>query len=255
MNKYSRSSIYIFLFLLSFGIISAQVPDKFTNLTVLPKEITKKNLVDVMRSFSSSLGVRCNFCHAGKEGINDPKSLSEIDFASDKIPAKDIARVMMKMTGYINNDQLPLIKEKGHIHKVRCVTCHKGMEHPPEPLQEILYEEYESGGVEAAMKKYAELREKYYGGYAYDFTFNPLSSFSEDLIEANKSSDLIKFLKEYKDKYDSDSWNAYLEIGKAYESEMKYDEAEMNYNKALEISPDNGNVMWYYKKLKEKMNK
>ena len=147
MNKLQKISLYIVVFLVSLSITSAQIPDKFTNLTILPKEIGKKDLVDVMRNFASSLGVRCYFCHAGKEGIDEPRALSEYDFASDKIPAKDIARVMMKMTGYINNDQLPLIKEKGHIDKVSCVTCHKGMEHPPEPLEEILYNQFEKGGI------------------------------------------------------------------------------------------------------------
>ena len=200
MNKPKSYFIYMVVFFIALNVASAQIPDKFTNLTVLPKEMGKKDLIDVMKNFTSSLGVRCDFCHAGKEGIDDPKSLAEMDFASDKIPAKDITRVMMKMTGFINNDQLPLIKEKGHIHKVSCVTCHKGMEHPPEPLQEILYEQFEKDGIEAAANKYNELRDKYYGGFAYDFTFNSLDVFADDLIEAGKGEEAIKFFKTYLDK-------------------------------------------------------
>jgi hypothetical protein len=39
----------------------AQVPDEFTNLTVFPKDIGKRELIGAMRSFSGALGARCNF--------------------------------------------------------------------------------------------------------------------------------------------------------------------------------------------------
>ena len=251
MNEHKNYFIYAVVFLISLNIISAQIPDKFTNLTLLPKEIDKDHLIDVMKNFTSALGVRCNFCHAGKEGIDDPKSLSDIDFASDKIPAKDITRVMMKMTHLINTDQLTQIKEKEHIDKINCVTCHKGMEHPPKPLEDILKRQAEKNGIEAAVKKYDELREKYYGGFVYDFTFNSLDAFTENLIQSGKSSDVVAFFNAYLDKYDKNSWNAYFEIGKAYAGEKKYEEAKKNLDKALEISPDNGMVKWFYGRLKQ----
>lgn len=40
-----------------------KVPDKFTNLKVLPKDIGKDDLVTTMRMFARSLGLRCNPCH------------------------------------------------------------------------------------------------------------------------------------------------------------------------------------------------
>ena len=255
MRKVIFYPIYILLFFILLNSVSAQIPDKFTNLTVLPKDMSKKDLVDAMKNFTSSLGVRCTFCHAGKEGINDPKGLEEIDFASDKIPAKDITRVMMKMTHSINTEQLTQIQEKQHIDKVECITCHKGMEEPPKPLENILTRQFEKNGVDAALNKYNELREKYYGGFVYDFTFRPLSAFADKLIEAGKSTELINFLTDYMDKYDKNSWNAYLEIGKAYASVKNYDEAKKNYDKALEISPDNDYIKWFYSKLKEEMSK
>ena len=46
------------------GSASAQIPDKFTNLKVLPKKIAKDDLISTMRQFSIGLGVRCNHCHA-----------------------------------------------------------------------------------------------------------------------------------------------------------------------------------------------
>ena len=58
-----------FLFL-AFGasVALAQIPDKFTNLKVLPKDIAKRDLVETMRSFSMALGVTCQHCHVEKDG-------------------------------------------------------------------------------------------------------------------------------------------------------------------------------------------
>lgn len=45
------------------GPASGQIPDEFKNLKVLPKDISKRDLTTVMRSFSHALGVRCVECH------------------------------------------------------------------------------------------------------------------------------------------------------------------------------------------------
>src|SRR5258708_32455280 len=39
---------------------AAQFPDKFTNLKVLPKDISKHEMESTMRSFAFALGVRCD---------------------------------------------------------------------------------------------------------------------------------------------------------------------------------------------------
>ena len=41
----------------------AQFPDKFTNLQVLPKSISKDELMQTMHGFSFSTGYRCEGCH------------------------------------------------------------------------------------------------------------------------------------------------------------------------------------------------
>ena len=46
----------------------AQIPDTYTNLKVLPKDIKKAQLMQYMKDFSKALGVRCHACHKGEEG-------------------------------------------------------------------------------------------------------------------------------------------------------------------------------------------
>ena len=112
------------------------IPEKFTNLQVLPKDISRPDLVTMMRGFSGQTGSRCSTCHLGEEG-ND---LSTYDFASDVRPAKAVARKMMLMTRAING---PLLEGVGTppaagAQKVTCYTCHRGAKTPltaPPPVK------------------------------------------------------------------------------------------------------------------------
>jgi hypothetical protein len=114
-----------------------QPPDP-TNLQVLPKDIPKLQLVQMMRGFTQALGVRCEHCHAG-EG-ND---LSKFDFASDARPAKLAARKMIVMAREINTKLLagfPPGRDEA-TPAVTCFTCHRGQTkpltaRPPEPAKQ-----------------------------------------------------------------------------------------------------------------------
>ena len=108
-------------------------PPKLVNLKVFPKNIPYRVLDHTMDIWSASLGVRCNFCHAG-----DPQT-HKMDFASDAKPEKQMAREMYKMTAKINSkffkatkDSLGMVITTG----VNCNTCHKGVSHPEVVLPE-----------------------------------------------------------------------------------------------------------------------
>jgi Photosynthetic reaction centre cytochrome C subunit len=103
-----------------------QIPEKFTNLKVLPADITRQRLVDIMRGYARGLGVRCEHCHLG-EG-ND---LSKFDFASDDRPAKAIARKMIGMLASIN-EQLAKVGDPAleGTDKATCFSCHRGEKKP-----------------------------------------------------------------------------------------------------------------------------
>ena len=79
------------------------------NLKVLKPDT---NLRQVMGSFVSGLGVRCDYCHI------------QGNFASDENPKKEIARLMISMVQDING-KFPDGKEH-----VTCYTCHRGATAP-----------------------------------------------------------------------------------------------------------------------------
>lgn len=99
----------------------------YTNLKVLPKDISSKDLQSIMADdFEDGIGVSCGFCH---ENNKDGHGL---DFASDAKPEKEIARTMMRMTLDLNKRWLknkhPMLGDAGLI--VQCTTCHKGQAFP-----------------------------------------------------------------------------------------------------------------------------
>jgi hypothetical protein len=104
---------------------SPQIPQTYTNLQVLPKDITPKALVDVMRSFAIELGTRCEHCHVGAG--ND---LSTFDFASDAKPEKATARKMIHMITTLQAQYLQNVGDPARLPKVTCYTCHRGALRP-----------------------------------------------------------------------------------------------------------------------------
>jgi len=86
-------------------------PPEPKNLKILTGQ-NREQVITIMRSFRTSLGVECVHCHV------------QGDFASDANPAKETARKMMVMTREINAKF-----EDGKRH-VGCYTCHRGSTEP-----------------------------------------------------------------------------------------------------------------------------
>ena len=122
---------------------AATTPSEFKNLQVLPRDISRDQLIPMMRSFSRSLGVRCNHCHV----VTATTPKEEFNFPSDAKEEKRVARVMIQMTQQINRDWLDRVEEaEGEHHaaesvaeahdptpRVSCWTCHRGHEEPEMP--------------------------------------------------------------------------------------------------------------------------
>ena len=102
----------------------AAAPPPPKNLQVFPKDIPRAQLIQNMKFFAQSLGVRCTFCHVGQEG----QPLSTYDFASDAKREKQTARAMLVMVHKINKDEFG-VTDFNNV-KVTCFTCHRGATHP-----------------------------------------------------------------------------------------------------------------------------
>ena len=110
-----------------FGIAASKpAGTKERNLKVLPKDISNADLDSVMEGYSKALNVDCNFCHA------ENKTKTDIDFASDDKPEKEITRIMMKLTATVNKDYFDytIVYKAGETMAVSCYTCHDGFPRP-----------------------------------------------------------------------------------------------------------------------------
>lgn len=111
---------------------------EFRNLQILPRDIPRDELLAVMRTFTRSLGVRCNHCHVVT--ATEPKEV--LDFPADSKEEKRVARVMMQMTTQINGAWMDRVEAaEGHAEspsaanemRVSCWTCHRGKAEPEMP--------------------------------------------------------------------------------------------------------------------------
>ena len=165
-------------------------PDSFTNLKVLPKNIDQRTLIGTMRGFALALGVRCTYCHVGPEGA----PLDSLNFASDDKRTKRVARVMLHMVQHINEEHLADVPDRPVPHVVvRCATCHRGLARP-RLLDEELTLVLADSGLTVVVRRYRALRERYYGGGAYDFGEIVLNDLARAEQRAGRTDNAIGLL-------------------------------------------------------------
>jgi tetratricopeptide (TPR) repeat protein len=216
------------------ALSSAQIPDKFTNLKVLPKDIQKQDLVRVMRSYSSALNVRCIHCHKGDDALD----LGKVDFASDDKETKVIARAMTGMTKNINATlQTDIGTMRPNHLEVTCFTCHHGNRRP-ETLEHALTTELDAHGVDSTLVMYRRLRDEYYGRATYDFGEWSLISIAEDLSHDPARADAALALLNENLVNFKDSAGTYARIGETYLAKGDTTSAMTNFQKAMTLAPD-----------------
>jgi tetratricopeptide (TPR) repeat protein len=221
-------------------------PEKLENLKVFPKDIPVRALIDTMAGFTRALGVRCTFCHVGEEG----KPLSTYDFKSDEKHPKEAARVMLGMVAAINGAQLGKLE---HRHEPRitvtCATCHRGVSEP-RPLQQVLMIAYDSGGADAAEKKYRELRERYYGRASYDFGEVPLADVANALRQKSMT-DALRF-HALNTEFAPNSAFAHRQAGQAYLAAGDTTKAIASFERAITLAPNDQQTARLLETLKQK---
>ena len=177
---------------------AAPQPNGFTNLQVWPTDTPRAVILNFMNAFNRSLGVECAYCHVQNNG--------RFDFASDEKREKRVARKMILLRDSINV-QLSAIVDKpvtagptsvearpGAPTRVLCASCHHGLPIPA-PLGEVISEAEKTGGVNAGLAKFKELRAKFYGGQQYDFTDYALVGIANTALNQKRPDDAMQYLQ------------------------------------------------------------
>lgn len=225
-----------------------QWPEKPSNLQVFPKDWTGLRLRPVMTQFTTTLGVRCSYCHKGEEG----KPLSTYDFASDENPNKDRAREMLRMLTDINA-HLQKIQPSGDKRvNVWCHTCHHGKPRPI-TLEEELMEQYRAKGVQGALDHYAELKKRYYGQDSYDFSEGSLNAVGYLVLEKDPAAAIPVF--QLNAATFPQSGNVWDSLAESYLKVGDSKKAEEYYQKSLALDPKNDNARDVLRKIREPKEK
>jgi hypothetical protein len=225
---------------------TAQVPEKFTNLKVLPNDIERRELIETMRGFAGALGVRCSHCHVGKDG----PSLQGMDFASDDKETKRVARAMIGMVRTINQDYLTRIGRAEPL-QVSCVTCHHGLERP-RTIDAVIGEVLDRDGVDAALARYRELRKEYLESGAYDFGVGPLDFLGERLLSKDRPREAARVLELNVEFHSDNAWLHFL-LGEAYLGTDDLARAKASYEKSLALFPENGRARRQLSEVDERL--
>lgn len=210
-------------------------PDSLVNVQVFARTTPVMEVIGAMRNATFALGVRCQFCHVGEEGM----PLERFDFPSDEKRTKLVARQMMRMVQDINRrlDTLPG-REAGGGLEVSCATCHRGVSKPV-PLSTLIIDATMAAGADSALRAYRALRERYYGRDAYDFGEGSLNTAAFRLGRAGKYDDAFALLRLNEEIFPSSS-GMYVFRGNINLMKGDTTAAEAAFREALKRDPSNG---------------
>jgi hypothetical protein len=214
--------------------VPAQIPDRFKNLQVLPTGIARDSLLQIMRGFSFALGVRCQHCHAGGDGV----SFEGVAFDSDDKSAKVAARFMLRMVDSLNRSIAGAFSSRTvPPAQVQCVTCHRGLSRPT-TIQAVLAKTIEESGVDSAISQYRGLRETVALDGLYDFTEWRINELARQLVAGGRVGDAIAILA-MNAEFNPRSIAIQLELGDLYRQRSERDKAVAAYQRVLQLNPDN----------------
>lgn len=203
-------------------------PEPPKNLQLLPADTDRQELERIMREFALALGVGCGHCHKVSREVRD--------FASDDKPTKATARAMMRLVGQINQtlrDQAGAEPTVG----VQCVTCHRGNT-SPRTLRAVLLDAVERDGIDAALARYRELLDQYYGSGVYDFSEGSLRAVARDLEgRADGGEAQIEILRLNLAMY-PESAVTRVQLAQALHRAGRDAEARLRLDEALKLDPE-----------------
>jgi tetratricopeptide (TPR) repeat protein len=218
------------------------VPDRFTNLQYFPKTISRQDLLGNMRGFSFSLGVRCQFCHAGKDG----NKLDQVDFASDEKDTKKTARAMLRMVDAINQEYIAKMGRTSPV-RVECVTCHRQLS-IPKTMNALLAETIDKKDIQAAIVLYRDLRKNDLGSGQYDFGETSLNILTESLLKQNKAKEAVAIMELNVEVNTPPSGWAQSLLAMSHAANKEVEKARADYQKILELNPQDE---WAKKQLEQ----
>jgi tetratricopeptide (TPR) repeat protein len=232
------------------AVLSAQnIPEKFENLKVLPKDISRNDLTAIMRGFTAGLGVRCEHCHVPEEGGAAPAVAAaapggrggqeRMNYKADDKTEKETARAMMKMTQALNDEDLGQLNKRREPNvEVNCYTCHRGMPFP-QTISDALLDAYRKQGVQGAIARYKDLKTRYETAGMLDFRPEALTAFTRTLAQDSTRRVDAVTIQKLNLELNPQSANAHFGLGELLLAGGDKPAALTAFKKTLELQPNN----------------
>lgn len=193
-----------------------------------------------MQTIADGLGVTCEYCHAQRGAATTEAPAGPAHIA--------VAKQMIAMTKELNaRVETASGKATGVATKVDCVTCHHGVPIPKQ-LGDVLWETTRTQGTPAAIAQYRDLRTRFYGKAAYDFSEQTLLTLSQRIANA-RPDDAITFAK-LNIEFFPNSSASYQAVAFAYTRKVDDASAITALEKAVELDPANNVARGQLEQLK-----
>jgi tetratricopeptide (TPR) repeat protein len=190
-----------------------------------------------MQAIAEALGVTCDYCHARGPGAAPAQGTSH--FA--------VAKQMIAMTKDLNARVQEVTGKASGATKVDCMTCHRGVPIPKQ-LGDVLIETISKQGTPTAIEQYRDLRTRFYGKQAYDFSEQTLIGLSQRVANA-RADDAIALAKLNIEFYPNSS-ASYAALAYAYTRKPDDAHAIEALEKAVELDPNNNVARGQLEQLK-----
>jgi tetratricopeptide (TPR) repeat protein len=138
-------------------------------------------------------------------------------------------------------------KATGVATKVDCATCHRGVPIPKQ-LGDVLIDTLSKQGTPAAIEQYRDLRTRFYGKAAYDFSEQTLLALSQRVANA-RPDDAVALAKLNLEFYPNSS-ASYAALAFAYTRKVDDAHAIEALEKAVELDPNNNVARGQLEQLK-----
>jgi CubicO group peptidase (beta-lactamase class C family) len=128
------------------------------------------------------------------------------------------------------------------------ITFGEKYQMPKQSIAQILFDTTMTEGIEAALKEYRHFKSTRAGHY--EFSERELNSLGYDLLNRKRVKEAIEVFKLNVEAY-PESFNVYDSLGEAYMVNGNKELAIKNYQKSLELNPQNTNGLDILKRLKQ----
>jgi len=223
--------------------------------------MSRQEVLAVMRTFTTGLGVQCEFCHApaaeaapagggGGGGFGGGRGGPPLDFSLDTKDTKKVARVMLQMVTDINGKYLAALgRTIADRDRVSCETCHHGLS-KPRTLRSALASAIEAKDADSAVALYRDLRTRYYGTAAYDFSENALLVAAAEIARNNQRPAALSLLK-LNLEFFGQSVPTYQSLAQVSLQSGDTTAAIEALTKAIAIAPTNGQLQQMLQRIKK----